>query len=76
MITAPLHVIILAVACYVYLPVFNQLQVTSIYEYFNMRYDNRIRTMASFLYIVHMIFILPIVIYLPALALSQGKHAN
>lgn len=69
---SPLHIPVFAIACYVYIVVFYKLQVTSIYEYFKIRYDDRIRIFASFLYLAHMLLIPPVVIYIPALALSQG----
>ncbi|GJQ68439.1 hypothetical protein Trydic_g17025 [Trypoxylus dichotomus] len=71
LITSPLHIIILIISCYIYVPVFYNLQITSIYEYFKIRYNNKIRMLASFLYVVHMMFLLPIFIYIPSLALSQ-----
>lgn len=58
---------------YVFLPVFYKLQITSMFEYLKLRFDTRVRLMASFLYALSAIFYLPIIIYVPALAFSQGK---
>ncbi|KAF4529676.1 hypothetical protein B566_EDAN010762 [Ephemera danica] len=55
----------------VFLPVFCQLQVKSSYEYLELRFDNRVRTYASILFVLDEILFLPIVIYVPALAFSQ-----
>lgn len=68
-----MHIIVIAIAYYIYIPVFYDLEVTSIYEYFKIRYNNKIRVFASIMYIIHMILLLPIIIYVPALAFSQGK---
>lgn len=59
----------------VYLPVFYKLQLTSSYEYLKLRFDTRIRVMASFLYALANLLYIPVVIYVPALAFSQGKYS-
>lgn len=61
------------VTIFIYLPVFYKLQLTSSYEYLKLRFDNRIRTLASFLFVFSMTLYLPIVIYIPALAFAQGN---
>lgn len=55
------------------MPVFHKLQVTSTYEYLEMRFNAQTRSMASLLFNIAMVLYLPIVIYGPALALAQGK---
>lgn len=57
---------------YVFFPVFQKSQITSAYEYLEMRFDNRIRVIASLLITISILLYLPIVIYIPALAFSQG----
>lgn len=57
---------------YFFLPVFYKLQVTSVYEYFAIRFNKKVRILASLMYAIHMVLFLPIVIYIPALALGQG----
>lgn len=69
----PVNIIIALATYYLFLPVFYKLQVTSMYEYLNIRFNNAVRLFASFLFALNMMFYLPIVIYLPALALGQGK---
>ncbi|EFA00982.1 sodium-coupled monocarboxylate transporter 1 [Tribolium castaneum] len=61
---------------YVYLPVFYKLQITSTYEYLERRFDNRNRMFASFLFALGLFLYLPIVIYIPALALSAATGIN
>lgn len=61
---------------YVYLPVFHKLQMTSTYEYLKMRFNAQIRMLASFLFTLYVLLHLPVVIYVPALALEQGIYTN
>lgn len=74
--TIPLMIVVSAVAYYVYLPVFYKLEVTSIYEYLNLRFNNTVRIYASLLFTIHMLLYTPIVVYVPALALGQGNNHN
>uniref|UniRef100_A0A1A9UN92 Sodium-coupled monocarboxylate transporter 1 n=1 Tax=Glossina austeni TaxID=7395 RepID=A0A1A9UN92_GLOAU len=64
------------VSWYVFLPVFYNLQLTSTYEYFEMRFDKAIRLFGSTLFSVGTITWLPIVIYVPALAFNQVTGIN
>lgn len=66
-------IIVVLVTAYIYLPVFFSLQITSTYEYLELRFDNAVRTFASFLFGLSIFLFLPIVIYIPALACSAGK---
>lgn len=69
-------IIVVLVTAYIYLPVFFNLQITSTYEYLEMRFDNRVRTLASFLFALSIFLFLPIVIYVPALACSAGNFTS
>lgn len=60
----------------VFLPVFFKLQLTSSYEYLKLRFDPSLRVISSFLFALTMILYLPIVVYIPALAFSQGTSRN
>lgn len=66
-------IVIVLLTAHVYLPVFFTLQITSTYEYLEMRFDNKVRNFASFLFTMSRLLFLPIVIYIPALACSSGK---
>nr|CAD7570053.1 unnamed protein product [Timema californicum] len=56
---------------YVFLPVFFKLQLTSTYEYLELRFNQKVRLMASFLFTVSLFLYLPIVVYVPALAFNH-----
>jgi len=61
---------------YIYLPVFYELQLTSAFQYLEMRFDKRVRLTASFIYTISIIFFIPIIVYVPALAFSQVSGIN
>ncbi|KAH8359927.1 hypothetical protein KR093_009582, partial [Drosophila rubida] len=54
-----------------YLPVFHDLNITSTYEYLELRFDRRLRMFGSIMFAIMNIAYLPIVIYVPALAFNQ-----
>ncbi|KAH8294948.1 hypothetical protein KR018_004575 [Drosophila ironensis] len=54
-----------------YLPVFHDLNITSTYEYLEVRFDRRLRLYGSIMFAVMNVAYLPIVIYVPALAFNQ-----
>lgn len=60
----------------VYLPVFLKLQVSSSYEYLELRFNRVVRTMASVLFILDEVMFLPIIIYVPSLAFNQVTAIN
>lgn len=62
------------VVAYVYLPVFDKLQLNSSFEYLRLRYDNRVCVAGSGAFLFTVVAFLPIVIFIPALAFSQGKQ--
>ncbi|XP_076280092.1 sodium-coupled monocarboxylate transporter 1 [Lasioglossum baleicum] len=60
----------------IYMPVFYQLQLTSTFEYLEMRFARPVRTFASFLYTLSLVIYVPLIIYVPALAFSQATAIN
>ncbi|XP_062551794.1 sodium-coupled monocarboxylate transporter 1-like isoform X1 [Armigeres subalbatus] len=60
----------------IYLPVFYDLQVTSVFTYLENRFDHKVRSAASFIYAFACIIYIPIVVYVPALAFSQVTGIN
>ncbi|KAK3926783.1 Sodium-coupled monocarboxylate transporter 2 [Frankliniella fusca] len=61
---------------YVMIPFFHKMQLTSAYEYFGKRFGRKVQRLASVLFTIQMILYLALVLYAPALALSQvtGLH--
>ncbi len=55
----------------VFLPFFYRLKLFSAYEYFEKRFDVRLRYLASALFIIRVIFWLAAAIYAPALAVAE-----
>ncbi|XP_014606130.1 PREDICTED: sodium-coupled monocarboxylate transporter 2-like [Polistes canadensis] len=60
-----------SISAYVFLPVFYKLQLTSTFEYLEVRFSRPVRLLCSFLFLISYIMYIPIVIYVPALAFSQ-----
>nr|XP_019536046.2 sodium-coupled monocarboxylate transporter 1-like [Aedes albopictus]XP_029708665.1 sodium-coupled monocarboxylate transporter 1-like [Aedes albopictus] len=60
----------------IYLPVFYDLQVTSVFTYLETRFDRTVRSVASFVYALACMIYIPIVVYVPALAFSQVTGIN
>lgn len=58
------------IAAFLYLPVFFNLQTTSVYEYLQLRFGKPTRIVASISFITQMILYMSIVLYAPALALN------
>lgn len=58
---------------FVFLPLFHRLGVTSTFEYLERRFGRSIRLLGSLVYTLKFILFIPSVIYVPALAFSQGK---
>lgn len=65
-----------ALVAFIYLPVFFKLQLTSIFEYLEMRFAKPVRVFASFLYTIALIIYVPLIVYVPALAFSQATAIN
>lgn len=61
------------IIAYVYLPVFFKLKLNSSFEYLRLRFDSRVCVAASATFLLTVVAFMPIIIYIPALAFSQGK---
>ncbi|VVC39884.1 Sodium/solute symporter [Cinara cedri] len=71
-----INVFIIAIIIYIYLPVFYELQLTSVYEYLERRFSSNVRGLTSIIFALSVILYIPVVIYVPALAFNQvtGLH--
>ncbi|CAL4117051.1 unnamed protein product, partial [Meganyctiphanes norvegica] len=65
------YFLVMPAAAYLYLPVFVDLEVTSAYEYLEIRFHRYIRLLGSGVFILQMVLYMAIVVYAPALALEQ-----
>lgn len=64
-------VLIGLLTAYIFLPVFYKLQLTSTFEYLEVRFARSVRQFVSVLYTIALILHTPIVVYGPALAFAQ-----
>ncbi|XP_050456946.1 sodium-coupled monocarboxylate transporter 1-like [Cataglyphis hispanica] len=64
------------VVAIVYLPVFTTLQLNSVYEYLEIRFDRSVRILISLIFVFDAVLYQSIVIYVPALALNQVSGIN
>ncbi|XP_014206001.1 sodium-coupled monocarboxylate transporter 2-like [Copidosoma floridanum] len=69
-------VVIGLLSTYVTLPVLFDLQVSSCYEYLELRFSRKARILASILYIIALLMYIPFVLYVPALAFSEVTGFN
>ncbi|BET00498.1 Sodium:solute symporter family [Nesidiocoris tenuis] len=64
------------ITSYMYLPVFMKLQLTSAYEYLEMRFNKFTRSLAALIYVLQMTLYTSVAVYAPALALSHVTGLN
>ncbi|XP_054002118.1 sodium-coupled monocarboxylate transporter 1-like [Hylaeus anthracinus] len=55
----------------IYAPVFVKLQLNSVYEYLEIRFNRGVRTLISLIFVIDLVLYQSIVVYVPALALNQ-----
>jgi len=63
--------LVMGAAAHVFLPVFDTLKVTTSYEYLELRFGKPVRVLGAALFVLQMVMYMAIVVYAPALALSQ-----
>ncbi|XP_077868195.1 sodium-coupled monocarboxylate transporter 2-like [Saccoglossus kowalevskii] len=68
--------IMIPCSAHLYLPVFYNLGLTSIYEYLELRFSKPTRIICTLIYIIYKVLYLGIVIYAPSLALSAVSGLN
>ncbi|GAB0087738.1 hypothetical protein DMENIID0001_020810 [Sergentomyia squamirostris] len=61
---------------YIFVPVFYDLQYISSFEYLENRFDKSVKNIASALYVLNAIFLIPVTIYVPALAFQEVTGIN
>ncbi|XP_067005282.1 sodium-coupled monocarboxylate transporter 1 [Anabrus simplex] len=68
--------IVVPITSYLYLPVYRAINVTSAYEYLEMRFNSQARTVAAAMYVLQMALYTSVAVYAPALALSHVTGLN
>ena len=62
---------VMAAVAHFYLPVYDELRVSTSYEYLEIRFNKAVRMLTSLLFCIQMMLYMAIVVYAPALALIQ-----
>ncbi|XP_071105138.1 sodium-dependent multivitamin transporter-like [Haliotis cracherodii] len=66
----------LVISSVVFVPFFYNLNVTSIYEYLEMRFGTEVRVLGSILFVIKVLLYISFVLYVPSLALSAATEFN
>lgn len=69
----PMMIIVVLILNYVIIPVFYSNNIANCYEYLEMRFSKRARSFITFLFVLNIVLILPVIMFIPSLAFSQGK---
>nr|XP_039254243.1 sodium-coupled monocarboxylate transporter 1-like isoform X1 [Styela clava] len=64
------HLIAVLISSTYYIPLLHRLQLKSVYQYLNLRFHTRIRSLASGMAMINLILYMGVTVYIPALALS------
>ena len=67
---------VMAGTAYIFLPVYTSLDITTSYEYLELRFSKPVRLLGSACFTLQMVLYMAIVVYAPALALSQVTGFN
>ncbi|XP_046662812.1 sodium-coupled monocarboxylate transporter 1-like [Homalodisca vitripennis] len=66
-------IVALAIGGIFYLPVYLNLQLDSIFQYLELRFNTRVRILGTLLYTCILVVYMPVVLFVPAIAFNQGK---
>ncbi|KAK7483064.1 hypothetical protein BaRGS_00025727 [Batillaria attramentaria] len=69
-------VVSIPITAHVFIPFFYKLKLTSVYEYLELRFNRIIRLLGSMVFSLQMVFYMAIVLYAPAIALSQVTNLS
>lgn len=70
------YLFVMAASSHLFVPIFYNLRVTSVYEYLEKRFSRGVRTLGSLTFCVQMILYMAIVLYAPSLALNKVTGFN
>ncbi|XP_011150897.1 sodium-coupled monocarboxylate transporter 1 [Harpegnathos saltator] len=71
-----MSIISVIIIIHIFLPVFYNLQLTSLFEYLELRFNKSIRILSSLLFTLSLFLYVPIVIYGPALVFAQVTNLD
>ncbi|XP_073973566.1 sodium-coupled monocarboxylate transporter 1-like [Rhodnius prolixus] len=69
-------ILVVPITSYLYLPVFRELQLTSSFQYLELRFNKYSRILAAAMYVIQMVLYTSVAVYAPALALSHVTGTN
>ncbi|XP_059613629.1 sodium-coupled monocarboxylate transporter 2-like [Phlebotomus argentipes] len=73
---APALFVIPLVVPTIFLPIFAELKLTSSFKYFELRFNRRVRLLASFIFLFTGLIFLPVTVYVPALSFQRVTGVN
>lgn len=68
--------VVVVVINYVFIPVFYHNHLANCYEYLELRFGKSIKNLATTLYVTNVLLVLPVTLFIPALALAQVTSIN
>lgn len=69
-------VFVIPVLSYLVIPVFYQNNISNCYDYLERRFDAKIKKLITIVFLIKVFLILPIYIFIPSLAFSQGNFIS
>ena len=68
--------IVAVISAYIFLPIFYNLELTSVYEYLELRFSKPVKILGASCFVLQMMFYISMVIYIPSLALEAIIDLN
>ncbi|XP_055716531.1 sodium-coupled monocarboxylate transporter 2 [Phlebotomus papatasi] len=75
-ILVPFMIVTVSIINFIFVPVFYHNNISNCYEYLEMRFSARIRHIITITFMANCYFLLPIILFIPAIALSQVTGIN
>ncbi|XP_059619567.1 sodium-coupled monocarboxylate transporter 2 [Phlebotomus argentipes] len=72
----PFMIVTVSIINFVFVPVFYHNNIANCYEYLEMRFSPRLRHLMTVTFMANCYFLLPIILFIPAIALSQVTGIN
>lgn len=67
-------IVVVPILNYIVIPVFYNNNISNCYEYLQRRFDPKIKKIITIVFLLKVFLILPVYIFIPSLAFSQGKN--